>query len=111
MRSSTVFGLGGSGGSGIDCNAGQFPTFSAACMTATDCGIAIHQTNCCGSTVAIGINANEADAFNAAEKICDAQYPGCGCLGMGPVAQDGKLGTVQTISVACQAGQCMTYVE
>ncbi len=101
----------GTGGSDVACNSGQFPTFSSACTTATDCGIGIHQTDCCGSTIAIGINANEAAAFASAEKICDAQYPGCGCIGMGPVAQDGQLGTEQTIGVACQAGQCTTFVQ
>jgi hypothetical protein len=37
-------------------------------------------------------------------------YPGCGCAGMGPVAEDGKVGSPDQIPVAGQMGQCMTFV-
>jgi hypothetical protein len=110
----TSAGTGGTGGTAtIDCTAGGkdiFPTFSKACTVASDCVVEIHQTDCCGSTVAIGVAASASAAFAAAEKVCDAMYPGCGCLGMGPVAEDGKLGTPGQIQVACTMGKCMTYV-
>lgn len=103
-------GTGGTGGAGVDCNAGVFPTFSKACQADSDCVTKIHETNCCGSTVAIGVSEAASAAFDAAESACEAMYPGCGCDGMGPVAEDGKTGTQSQIQVACQMGACMTFV-
>ena len=101
---------GGSGGAPIDCSAAAFGAFSKACATVGDCVIEIHQTDCCGSTVALGVSNAAAQAFQAGEAFCVAQFPGCGCDGMGPVAEDGQLGTVGQIQVSCQAGQCRTFV-
>jgi hypothetical protein len=98
------------GGAGVECNAGHFPTFSKACAADSDCVVEIHRTNCCGSTVAIGVSASAGAAFEVAEKACDAMYPACNCFGMGPVAEDGKLGTLGHIDVSCQMGKCMTFV-
>ena len=115
--SSVASGSGGSvttgsssGVTGVDCAAGVFPTFSKTCAADGSCVTKIHQTNCCGSTVAIGVSASASATFDAAEKACDAMYPGCGCDGMGPVAEDGKLGDPSQIQVACQMGKCMTFV-
>jgi hypothetical protein len=102
---------GGSGGvAGVDCNAGVFPAFSKTCTVDGDCVTEIHQTDCCGSTVAIGVSQSASVTFDAAEKACEAMYPGCGCAGTGPVAEDGKLGSESQIQVACQMGACMTFV-
>jgi hypothetical protein len=106
-------GSGGAGGSvAVDCAGSPptFPTFSKACTADTDCFIAIHQTDCCGSTAAIGLNVSQQAAFQAAEKTCDAMYPGCQCMGSGPVAEDGKVGTLSQLEVNCQMGKCMTSV-
>jgi hypothetical protein len=57
---------------------GVFPTFDKSCGDISECAIAIHTTDCCGNSVAIGINAAELADFEAAEAICDSQYPPCG---------------------------------
>src|SRR5690349_14293245 len=57
----------------------SFPTFDKTCSSVTDCAIAIHQTTCCGSTLAIGLNKAEQQRFAADEKTCLDQYPLCTC--------------------------------
>jgi hypothetical protein len=104
----TTTGTGGAGA--IDCAHGVFPAFDKACTVYSECAVEIHQIDCCGSTAAIGVAASESAAFQAAEKACDAMYPGCGCAGRGPVAEDGKLGTAGQIQVACTMGKCTTFV-
>lgn len=73
----------------IACNAGTFPTFPRTCAADTDCVVAVHETNCCGTLVALGMRADQQGAFDAAESICRAQYPGCGCASQGITADDG----------------------
>lgn len=89
----------------------MFPAFDKACTAAADCVIKFHMVDCCGSRVSIGINASESAAFDQAEAICDAMYPGCGCAAMPTKAEDGKTALDEnTIQVDCLSGACSTFV-
>ena len=88
-----------------------FPKFDAACWDNTWCAIGFHQVDCCGNLFALGMLHPELERFAAAEKICKAQYPGCGCP-TGPTTTDtGQTATdVSKIAVECRAGTCTTFV-
>jgi hypothetical protein len=89
----------------------QFPSFDKSCVDVGECVIALHQTNCCGTLAAIGINVAEQAAFEAAEAICESQYPGCGCAAGPTTAEDGNSSTDDTaIVVDCVEGSCTTLV-
>lgn len=91
---------------------GVFPTFDKTCTTPDDCVIGVHQTNCCGATIAIGLAKPEQPRFAAAEAQCVAQYPPCGCPATPTVAEDGRNPIAgQSIVVECQSRQCMTTVK
>jgi hypothetical protein len=102
-----------SGGATVQCTATPpvFPAFDKSCATPADCVIKLHMINCCGTQIAIGINASQSAAFDQAEALCDAMYPGCGCA-QGPTkADDGKEATdISMIKVDCKAGACSTYI-
>lgn len=68
---------------------GTFPTFAKGCSTATNCALVQHETNCCGSMLVMAINHGEVTKFADAEKICESQYPLCGCVSQGVQAEDG----------------------
>ena len=89
----------------------SFPTFDKTCTIAGDCVIGIHQTSCCGSTLAIGMARTEQFRFVSDENTCVGQYPMCACPATPTVTEDGQTGTPgKPIIVACQAGKCMTTV-
>jgi hypothetical protein len=89
-----------------------FPMFDKTCTSASDCVIGVHQTDCCGSTQAIGMNEAEQARFTADETTCVAQYAMCGCPAYFTVAEDGQRATDgKTIVVECQSSQCMTAVR
>jgi hypothetical protein len=106
---------GGDGGDTVMCSGpgmSVFPTFNKSCGVPADCVIGLHQTSCCGSMVALGLNQAEKARFDADEKICDAMYPGCGCAAAPTAAEDGQMvSTGKTIVVDCQAGQCLTAIR
>ena len=89
---------------------GSFPTFDRSCHTDTDCFVAMHQTDCCGSIVAMGLSASQRVAFEAAETLCDRMYPSCACDPRPPFADDGRSGSAATIAVRCDAGVCGSFV-
>ena len=90
---------------------GTFPTFDRSCNAPSDCFVATHQTDCCGNSRAMGLNASQRTAFEAAEAICAPMYPACGCPARPPVADDGSVGNFSTmIAVDCRAGLCTSYV-
>lgn len=102
-----------SSGSSVQCvgNPSVFPTFDKSCVMITDCVIALHMVNCCGTLTAIGINSAEKSAFDAAESVCQMQYPGCGCAQSPTTTEDGKMSMDDTqIQVDCIGGQCMTFL-
>lgn len=94
-------------GQGVD----GFPTFDARCAADDDCVLGVHQTDCCGNTVAIGMRAAERARFEAAEAVCRPMYPGCGCPSAGTLADDGMRSfSAGALRVACRAGRCTTAV-
>jgi hypothetical protein len=106
-------GSGGAGGAAVQCvgTTPQFPAFDKGCTMAADCVIALHMVNCCGTLTALGINAAEKAAFEAAEGTCQMQYPGCGCAQSPTTTEDGKMSLDNAqIQVQCTNGQCMTFL-
>jgi hypothetical protein len=106
----------------IGCDAGDlvvcsganpsFPVFDKTCTAASDCFIGIHQTDCCGSHVAIGMRSTERARFQEDEARCEAMYPGCRCAGQPTRAEDGNVATGATqIVVRCDSNRCMTAVQ
>jgi hypothetical protein len=88
-----------------------FPMFDKSCSGDNDCAVVVHTTDCCGNSVAIGINENEVDAFEAAEAICDSQYPPCGCPAGPTVAEDGNQAfDPNDLDVECVMGACTSFV-
>jgi hypothetical protein len=89
-----------------------FPMFDKTCTTVADCVFGVHQSDCCGSTLALGMNRAEQARFDTTEKACDAQYAKCACPAFftksedGQQAMDGKV-----IVVECQSSRCMTTVK
>ncbi len=89
-----------------------FPSFGRACSAASDCFVAIHQSDCCGSHQAFGLATSERDAFQSAETACERMYPGCGCAGRPTVVDDGSTATSDSDIVAtCDSGRCTTHVR
>lgn len=89
-----------------------FPSFDKTCGAAGDCAFDVHQTNCCGATLAIGFHRAEVARFAADEKICVSQYPVCGCPATPTMTEDGLVVTGgQAITVLCQSGRCTTTVK
>lgn len=102
---------GGGGSAEIACDAGVFPEFGESCETEADCAIVLHQTDCCGTLVALGVRADEVHTFDIAEAVCEGQYPGCGCAAQPTTAEDGQIApSDDAIAVRCDAGACATYV-
>lgn len=85
------------------------------CLSDDECAVAMHQVNCCGTFVATGISASEAESFAGLEAACEASYPGCGCATQPTTTDSGEtVGEPSTVQVACitrgPGGICMTYV-
>jgi hypothetical protein len=88
----------------------QFPTFDKTCTTAADCAIGVHQTDCCGSTIAIGLARVDQVRFAADEQVCAADFPKCACPERA-TAEDGQSTLGKAVVVACQASRCMTAAQ
>jgi hypothetical protein len=88
----------------------NFPSYDKTCTAASDCAIGVHQTDCCGSTLAIGMMKAELARFTADEQECEAQYPRCACSET-VTAEDGNNASGKTVAVRCEAGSCMTAIE
>jgi hypothetical protein len=107
------------GGSDVGGDAGDpctlSPPLSDTCTTDADCIVVIHQTDCCGNTVADGALASEAVRFEAFEYACRASYPLCECPA-GPTTTDSgeSSGDPDALQVACVGrgprNVCLTYV-
>jgi hypothetical protein len=86
-----------------------FPPFDRSCATVTDCFIAIHVVDCCGSTVAMGLSTAERTGFAADEARCAAMYPGCRCAPAPVQADDGNTAeSTRQVSLHCDQGRCAT---
>jgi len=90
-------------------------TLDRRCTMDADCAIGIHQTDCCGNTLAIGFNFSQRERFDTLEPGCRMSYPGCGCP-VGPTrTSTGETAfDIAAIKVACVTGgpikECRTYV-
>jgi hypothetical protein len=89
-----------------------FPKFEKGCTNDASCVLVRHTTSCCGSQLFMGINHSELARFQAAESICDSQYPACGCASQGADAEDGTMvpwGSENLIAVSCVNGTCLSH--
>lgn len=113
-------GIAGAGGQvsadagSVRCTGGNptFPSFEKSCNTVADCVVVHHETSCCGSQLIMAINHGELARFQAAESICDKQYPACGCASQGPEAEDGTQlpwGSENLILAGCDNKICRTH--
>jgi hypothetical protein len=99
----------------MTCDAGTFPTFDNGCSDTINCSIGLHQINCCGTLMAIGINHAFRDAFDKAEANWRTACPAaCGCVAGPTRAEDGKVGSSQSVMVKCESsgpgsGRCTTF--
>jgi len=83
-----------------------------SCKLASDCIVVSHMRDCCGTNISIAINAKDKARFDAAEKICAATFPGCGCPSMPATTDDGSsLIPPAQPAATCSAGVCRTYVK
>jgi hypothetical protein len=90
----------------------QVGTLDQSCIVDSDCLAVRHTTNCCGTSVWLGINKAGGQEFSMLESLCDASYPVCGCAGGPPTTSDGSslpFGT--NAAVTCQGGVCRTYAS
>ncbi len=90
-------------------------TIDRTCATDADCLVRLHQTDCCGSSVMIGIATSALAAYNASEPACMASYPACGCPAMLPLTDSGETVTdTSAVLAACVSrgprNVCLTYV-
>lgn len=86
-----------------------FPGVSKACSVDADCAVGLHQTDCCGTLSAVGIDADTVDAFNQQEAACAALFPECDCAPGLTATEDGK--TVpegEQAGVACVDNLCQS---
>jgi hypothetical protein len=88
-----------------------FPQFAKGCSFQDECALVFHTIDCCGTDVAWGIHVDEVQDFEAAESICDGQYPECGCPPGPTEAEDGNSTlNLGDIAVACIAEQCESLI-
>lgn len=87
---------------------GGFPNFQKGCGTTANCIVKLHQVDCCGSMIAIGLNHGEFAAFDSAELSWESACPKCKCPAKPTVAEDGKSGLNADVKVSCDNGVCRT---
>ena len=101
------------GGGGIVCggDSPQFPEFDRTCAQDGDCTVVFHQTDCCGTVVAWGLNADAGKPFSEAESECAMMYGICECAPMPTVTDDGKSTEDTTqVTVTCVESMCTSTV-
>jgi hypothetical protein len=73
-----------------------------------------HTTSCCGSTLMQGLRAEEKAAFDAAEVVCDGQYPPCGCAAQWVDVEDGTqipFDQTEQVKAVCEDYECRAVYE
>jgi hypothetical protein len=96
-----------------DCSMGDgdFPVSSDPCTTDADCIVVLHQSDCCGSLQAWGVNLEGWGAFNATEANCRADYAACECAPQPTTTEDGTpTNGGDVIVAACVSGSCTSVV-
>jgi len=88
----------------------QVPAKDRACTTVADCSLVLHQIDCCGNEVALGVSASARARVESAERNCRISLGLCECP-VGPTRTDdgSRPRDPGEIVVACTAGQCTTY--
>jgi hypothetical protein len=99
-----------------DAACGFFATIARSCTGDAACAAAFHQTNCCGTLVAVGISESDRARFDMLEPACRASYPGCGCpSGLTETDSHETVTDPAMVRVACVTNGpsrvCMTYVN
>jgi len=87
---------------------GGFPSFVKGCTTVDNCVFKLHQLDCCGSMLAIGMNHAEAIAFDKTELEWRTACPKCACPSGPTVAEDGKTGPSLDVKLTCDGNVCKT---
>lgn len=113
----TVGMSGSTGGVALDVGTGDCddplkrPGVTKFCEFDRDCAIVFHQTDCCGTQAAIGVNDESIDPFNEVEQMCVAMFPDCDCAPMPTTAEDGDVtDDAGEIVVACVDNACQTSI-
>ena len=103
---------GADGGVGGTAACQQVGTLDQSCIVDSDCLAVRHTTNCCGTSVWLGINKAGGQEFSTLESLCDASYPACGCATGSPTTSDGSsIPFGANAAVTCQGGVCKTYAS
>lgn len=95
---------------------GYVDTIDRSCTADGDCLVRLHQTDCCGSSVMIGIASSAGGVYLANEPACMASYPACECPAMPPTTDSGETVTdTSAVLAACVSrgprNVCLTYVS
>jgi hypothetical protein len=90
-------------------------TIDRSCTMDSDCLVRLHQTDCCGNSVMIGIASSANEVYLASEPACMAGYPACECPAMPPrTDSDETVTDTKGVLAACVSrgprNVCLTYV-
>lgn len=110
-RSDSTPSTGGVGTPSLTCGPGRpFPAQDRTCTNGADCVAVLHQSDCCGTVVAIGISGTQRSRFDADERACRATYQQCMCAPRQLATDDGsRLRDQAEVAVSCTEGLCTTY--
>jgi len=93
-------------------------TIDRSCTMDSDCLVRLHQTDCCGNSVMIGIASSASGVYLASEPACMASYPACECPAMPPRTDSDETVTVTDTSAVLAAcvsrgprNVCLTYIS
>jgi len=104
------------GYSGCMSETGQLDPSLQTCQADPDCVAQQEQTDCCGTTLEVGVNAASVSSFAACEAAWVAHFPGCGCLASSTTTETGATlppGTspgVHCVLSGPGKGVCQTFV-
>ncbi|HEX7604142.1 MAG TPA: hypothetical protein VF316_21135 [Polyangiaceae bacterium] len=87
---------------------GGFPGFVKGCSVTAGCVSKLHQIDCCGSMIAIGINHSEATLCDQSELAWENACPKCQCAAKPTMAEDGSTGLNANVKVNCESLTCKT---
>jgi hypothetical protein len=84
-----------------------------SCVADSDCASVVFQTDCCGNTLAFGVNVQSASTAKQAADTCQSGFPGCACPEGPTLAEtgfpDGGSPTfADKIDAYCASGTCKT---
>lgn len=80
------------------------PALDKSCQSSSDCFVARHYFNCCGSVRYVGYNLSERASFDAYEQTCQARVA-CDCMSV-VEAENGTALNKGAATAACVDGVC-----